>query len=155
MPLESRPRLDPDQSKLFHDLESPDQTVVGVPQVVFTREENTFSDLAREYGLGYDELVAANPDIDPWLPGDNTPVLLPTQYVSAGCAQTRRCAEYCIEAIVLLSTGGRKASQTKVMTYPIGIGRVGWETPLGETTVVSKARGSPLVCAGFGEKGAR
>jgi L,D-transpeptidase ErfK/SrfK len=27
-----------------------------------------------------------------------------------------------------------------VLTYPIGIGRVGWETPLGETTVVSKAR---------------
>jgi L,D-transpeptidase ErfK/SrfK len=27
----------------------------------------------------------------------------------------------------------------KVMTYPIGIGRVGWETPLGATEVVSKA----------------
>ena len=26
-----------------------------------------------------------------------------------------------------------------VKTYPIGIGRVGWETPLGDTTVVSKA----------------
>jgi L,D-transpeptidase ErfK/SrfK len=26
------------------------------------------------------------------------------------------------------------------MTYPVGIGRVGWETPLGETTVVSKAK---------------
>ena len=25
------------------------------------------------------------------------------------------------------------------MTYPIGIGRVGWETPLGDTTVVAKA----------------
>jgi len=28
----------------------------------------------------------------------------------------------------------------QVMTYPIGIGRVGWETPLGDTTVVSKAK---------------
>ncbi len=79
-PLEARPRLDPINLNYFI-LESSDQMVVGEPQVVFTREENTFSDLAREYGLGYDELVAANPDIDPWLPGDNTPVLLPTQYV--------------------------------------------------------------------------
>ena len=28
----------------------------------------------------------------------------------------------------------------QVMTYPIGIGRVGWETPLGSTTLVAKAR---------------
>jgi L,D-transpeptidase ErfK/SrfK len=28
----------------------------------------------------------------------------------------------------------------QVLTYPIGIGRVGWETPLGATTVVSKAK---------------
>jgi L,D-transpeptidase ErfK/SrfK len=28
----------------------------------------------------------------------------------------------------------------QVLTYPIGIGRVGWETPLGETVVVAKAR---------------
>ena len=27
-----------------------------------------------------------------------------------------------------------------MLTYPIGIGRVGWETPLGDTTVISKAR---------------
>ena len=79
-PLEARPRLDPINRNYFV-IESPDQTVVGEPQVVFTRAENTFSDLAREYGLGYDELVAANPEVDPWLPGDDTPVLLPTQYI--------------------------------------------------------------------------
>ena len=27
-----------------------------------------------------------------------------------------------------------------MLTYPIGIGRVGWETPLGETTVIAKAK---------------
>ncbi|MBK5106391.1 MAG: LysM peptidoglycan-binding domain-containing protein, partial [Burkholderiales bacterium] len=62
-------------------LTSADQSVVGEPQVVFTRKEDTLSDLAREYGLGYDEILAANPGIDPWLPGENTPIMLPTQYV--------------------------------------------------------------------------
>jgi L,D-transpeptidase ErfK/SrfK len=71
-------RLDP-LNRNFFTLDSPDQSVIGEPQIVYTKEENTFSDLAREYGLGFDEVVAANPDVDPWLPGDATPVLLPTQ----------------------------------------------------------------------------
>ena len=77
-PVAEQQRLEP-ISRNFFTLDSPDQSVIGEPQIVYTKEENTFSDLAREYGLGYDEIVAANPGIDPWLPGDETPVLLPTQ----------------------------------------------------------------------------
>ena len=62
-------------------LESPQQTVIGVPQVVLSNATDTLADLALAYGLGYDELLAANPDVDPWLPGEQTPMLLPTQYV--------------------------------------------------------------------------
>ena len=137
-PLEDRPRLDP-ISRNYFELASPDQAVVGEPQIVFTTEENTFPDLAREYGLGYDELVAANPGIDPWLPGAGTPVLLPTQYVIPDVPR---------EGIVLNIASKRlfyfphaeEGSPQVVLTYPIGIGRVGWETPLGSATVVSKAR---------------
>ena len=137
-PLEARPRLDPINRNYFV-LESSDQMVVGEPQVVFTREENTFSDLAREYGLGYDELVAANPDIDPWLPGDNTPVLLPTQYVLPDVPKRGVVLNIASKRLFYFPPVAEGESP-KVMTYPIGIGRVGWETPLGETTVVSKAR---------------
>ena len=80
VPLAERPVHPPIDANAF-TLASMDQTVVGEPQIVFAGSEDTFSDLARTYGLGYDELVAANPDVDPWLPGENTPVLLPTQFV--------------------------------------------------------------------------
>jgi L,D-transpeptidase ErfK/SrfK len=33
----------------------------------------------------------------------------------------------------------KDGEQQQVLTYPIGIGRVGWETPLGATTVIAKA----------------
>jgi len=33
----------------------------------------------------------------------------------------------------------KEGEPVQVMTYPIGIGRVGWETPLGDTKVVAKA----------------
>ena len=80
VPLDRRPVEEP-ISRNYFVLETPEQSVIGVPQIVLTRKEDTLSDLAREYGLGYDEIIAANPDVDPWQPGDKTPVLLPTQYV--------------------------------------------------------------------------
>jgi L,D-transpeptidase ErfK/SrfK len=135
-PLAERPRLDP-ISRNYFILESPDQSVVGDPQIVISRDSDTFPDLAREYGLGYDELVEANPGIDPWLPGMNTPILLPTQYVLPDVPR---------QGIVLNIASKRlfyfpkvnEGEPIQVLTYPIGIGRVGWETPLGEAKVVAK-----------------
>ena len=137
-PLEARPRLEP-QSRNYFVLESPDQAVVGEPQVVFTSEAHTFTDLAREYGLGYDEIVEANPDIDPWLPGEGTPVLLPTQFVLPDVPREGIVLNIANKRLYYFPAAGEGEPQV-VMTYPIGIGRVGWETPLGSTTVVSKAR---------------
>ncbi|MBT8098443.1 MAG: L,D-transpeptidase family protein [Gammaproteobacteria bacterium] len=128
-------------------ISSPDQGVVGVPQVVFTRERDTLSDFARNYGLGYDELIAANPDVDPWLPGDNTPILLPTQFVLPDVPRegvvlniaAKRLFYFPADGIERDPESGDVIRQT-VLTFPIGIGRVGWETPLGMTKVVSKAK---------------
>ena len=78
--LEDRPVLDPIEANTF-TLSSESQSVIGEPQIVLAGPDDTFSDLVRTYGLGYDELVAANPGIDPWLPGDGTPILLPTQFI--------------------------------------------------------------------------
>jgi L,D-transpeptidase ErfK/SrfK len=135
--LHEQPKLEPINRNYFM-LDDAGQSVVGELQVVFTREDETFSDLAREYGLGYDELLAANPDVDPWLPGADTPLLLPTQYVLPDAPR---------EGVVLNIAAKRlfyypavvEGEAPVVMTFPIGIGRVGWETPLGETTVISKA----------------
>lgn len=138
VPLDEQPRLEPINRNYFI-LEDAEQSVIGELQIVFTNEEDTFSDLAREYGLGYDELVAANPDIDPWLPGDNTAVVLPTQYVVPAGPRSGIILNIAAKRLFYFPEVPEGQSPV-VMTYPIGIGRVGWETPLGETTVVSKAR---------------
>lgn len=136
--FEERPVEDPIAANEFV-LTSDEQTVVGWPQVVFTGTEDTLSDLAREYGLGYDEIVRANPDVDPWLPGENTPIILPTQYVLPDAPKTGVVLNIATKRLFYYPKAGDGEPQT-VLTYPIGIGRVGWETPLGETTVVSKAK---------------
>jgi L,D-transpeptidase ErfK/SrfK len=138
VPLTERPLLDP-ISRNYFELASPQQSVVGEPQIVIAREENTFSDLAREYGLGYDELAAANPGIDPWLPGDGTPILLPTQFVIPDVPREGIVLNIATKRLFYFPARAEDKPQT-VLTYPIGIGRVGWETPLGSSAVISKAR---------------
>ncbi len=136
--LENRPVVDPIDANTF-TLTSDDQTVVGEPQVVFTGPDDTFSDLARTYGLGYDDLIAANPGIDPWLPGAGTPILLPTQFVLPDAAKRGVILNIATKRLFYYPPPADGELQ-QVLTYPIGIGRVGWETPLGETTVIAKAK---------------
>ena len=138
VPLEERPLQDPLDANNFY-VESAEQSVVGEPQVVFARDEDTLSDLARTYGLGYDEVIAANPGVDPWLPGEGTPVVLPTQYVLPNVERQGVILNIATKRLFYFPTVVEGEMQ-QVMTYPIGIGRVGWETPLGDTTVVSKAK---------------
>lgn len=131
-------RLEPLEKNEFI-LVSDDQAMIGAPQIVFTKSSDTLSQIARDYGLGFDELAEANPEIDPWLPGEDTPLVLPTQYVLPDAPR---------EGVVLNIASKRlfyyppveEDGVRRVFTYPIGIGRVGWETPLGDASVVSKAR---------------
>ena len=137
VPLEERPVLDPIDSNTF-TLASDDQSVVGEPQIVFAGANDTFSDLARTYGLGYDDIIAANPGVDPWLPGEGSAVLLPTQYVLPDAPKRGVILNIATKRLFYYPQPAEGELQ-QVFTYPIGIGRVGWETPLGDTTVIAKA----------------
>jgi L,D-transpeptidase ErfK/SrfK len=138
VPIENRPVQDPIDGNAF-TLTSDEQTVIGEPQIVFAGPDDTFSDLARTYGLGYDDLLDANPDIDPWLPGQGTPVLLPTQYVLPNAPKRGVILNIATKRLFYYPQPVDGELQ-QVLTFPIGIGRVGWETPLGETTVIAKAK---------------
>jgi len=113
--------------------------VVGALQETTARAEDTLADLARRFNLGYDEIVRANPGVDPWLPGEGTRILLPTQFVLPDAPP---------EGIVVNLAALRlfyfpkpaPGAQRVVVTHPIGIGKVGWATPEGTTTVTSKRK---------------
>ncbi len=145
VPVAERPVTDAIDANRFI-LYAEDQSVVGQPQVVLTTASNALPDFAREYGLGYDEVLAANPGVDIWIPGEDTPVLLPTQFVLPDVPRegivlniaSKRLFYFPADGVVRNGETGELLSQI-VLTYPIGIGRVGWETPLGSTSVTAKA----------------
>lgn len=141
-PDPNAPRLPPAPTRQFEGVRQ-DQQVLGELQVLFARHENTLIDIARHHDLGFDELHHANPDVDTWLPGEGTPVYLPTMWV---IPDTPR------EGIVLNLPSMRlmyfeseqplaeNQNTWSVAIHPIGIGREGWATPTGEAKVTAKAR---------------
>jgi len=121
------------------ELASPGQSVVGEVQIIQARESDTFSDIARAYGLGYDELVQANPGVDPWLPGEGTIIVLPSQFVLPDAAREGIVLNIAAKRLFYFPPAKEDEAQT-VITHPIGIGREGWETPTGTAEVIDKAR---------------
>lgn len=117
----------------------PGSDVVGELQVIRARYEDTFIDIARAYDLGFDELVQANPDVDPWLPGAGTPIVLPTQFVLPDAPRDGIVLNVGIKRIFYFPKAVA-GEAPRVITHPVGIGREGWATPIGTTKVVSKVK---------------
>ena len=111
--------------------------IVGNVQVTTARQQDTLSDIARRYDLGYEEIVAANPGVDPWLPGEDTSVILPTQFILP--TQERRGLVLNLASMRLFYFPQAEPGQpAEVITHPIGIGREGWRTPTGRTRITQK-----------------
>lgn len=118
-----------------YDLPSDGDGVIGSVVAVPAEFEDTFVSLGRTHGLGYEELVAANPEIDPWLPGTGTAVRLPSQFVLPDAPR---------EGIVLNLAEMRlyyfPEDAATLQTWPISIGHLDADTPIGVTSVVDKLR---------------
>jgi L,D-transpeptidase ErfK/SrfK len=113
---------------------SPDSDVIGEVQTTHSVYEDTFAVLARRFDVGYQELRLANPGVDHLLPGEGTEIVIPTRHVLPDAPREGIVVNIPEQRLYYYpSDGGR------VITYPIGTGREGWDTPYGRTTVVSKS----------------
>jgi L,D-transpeptidase ErfK/SrfK len=113
------------------------ESVVGRLQWVAAGPQDTLSDIARRYDLGYDELREANPHVDPWLPGAGTRVVLPTRFVLPP-GPRKGVVLNVPEMRLYYYLPARRGRAREVVTYPVGIGREGWQTPVGVTRIVAR-----------------
>ncbi len=113
------------------------EDVVGTLQVITASKDDTLSDIARRFNLGYAEIISANPNVDPWLPGVGTKIVIPTQFVLPDAP--RQGIVINLAAMRLFYFPKAKPGEPqKVITHPVGIGRVEWKTPEGTTRIASK-----------------
>lgn len=112
-------------------------TVIGEVQKVVANHEDTLLDIGRRHGVGYEEIVAANPGINAWVPGAGTEVLIPSRYILPD--GPREGVVVSLSEHRLFYFPPHKANEAAVVrTYPISVGRMDWHTPLGLTRIVNK-----------------
>jgi len=117
-------------------------TVLGEIQRVTAKYEDTFLELGRRYGVGYEEIVAANPGVDPWLPGEGTEVVIPSRYILPD-APREGIVVSLAEHRLYYFPPAKAGEPPTVSTYPVSVGRMDWKTPLGLTRIVDK-RAKPI-----------
>jgi L,D-transpeptidase ErfK/SrfK len=133
---------EPAPVKYYHNLEThnfsinKDQNLIGSLAAIKTQANDTLPDIARHFGLGHNDIISANPEVDPWLPEPDTQVLLPLTFLIPDVPR---------QGIVLNLANMRmfyfpQQNPKKVATYPVGIGRDGWDTPQGLTKIISKTK---------------
>ncbi|MFL6576066.1 MAG: L,D-transpeptidase family protein [Povalibacter sp.] len=126
-----------DQAFAANFLVPESDSVLGEVQWVTAKHEDTLLDMGRTYGVGYEEIVAANPGVDPWLPGEGTQVLIPSRYILPEGAREGIVVSLAEHRLYYFPAA--KAGQpVTVVTYPISVGRMDWKTPLGLTRIVDK-----------------
>ena len=111
----------------------------GDIETITAHGEDTLPDLARRYGLGYEEILRANPGVDTWLPGEGTTIVIPGQRLLPPSIREGIVVNL-PEHRLYYFPKPKKGESPQVITYPVSIGKMDWNTPLGKTRVVDKRK---------------
>lgn len=115
---------------------SSDKTVIGFARSHTVKNNESLIEIARKFNLGYNEIVAANPKIDPFLPEAAISLIIPTSWILPDPSS--------YDGILINLSEMRlyyffeHEESTLVRTFPIGIGSEGNETPPGTFKIVEK-----------------
>jgi L,D-transpeptidase ErfK/SrfK len=112
------------------------ETVIGIIKTYRVKGNESLIEIARKFGVGFNEIADSNPDLDPFVPGAGISVEIPTSWVLPD-------AESYNGIIINLSEMRlyyffKKKKSKLVRTFPIGIGSEGNNTPLGNFRVIQK-----------------
>ena len=109
------------------------QVAVGSVIHMTARPGDTVAALARRFDLGFTEVMAANPELDPEGPIAGADVVLPAFHILPDAPRTGIVVNLAAQRLFYFA-GDR------VITFPVGVALAGHETPLGVTQIVDKQR---------------
>jgi len=112
---------------------APAQTAVGELRQYVIQQGDVFPDIARRFDVGYTALVAANPGVDPWVPGVGRTITIPSIYILPDAPHQGIVLNLAQWRLYYFPPGGGR-----VETHPLGLGVIGKTTPIGTTRIVRK-----------------
>jgi L,D-transpeptidase ErfK/SrfK len=114
------------------------ETIIGQVRVYRIRKGDTLLDVARYFSLGWNEIIDANPYIDPWVPTPGATILLPTEWVLPCCTYDGVVVNIPEMRLFFFTRSKEDPGMTVVHTFPVGLGRDDWRTPTGKFKIRGK-----------------
>lgn len=109
--------------------------IVGRTQYHQVSKGESLADIAKRYDVGFLSLMAANKGVDPFLPAENYVLTIPTRIILPNVPR---------KGIVINLAELRlyyfQPDKNLVHIFPVGIGRIGRDTPEMETSISQKKR---------------
>jgi L,D-transpeptidase ErfK/SrfK len=113
-------------------------TVIGQVRNYRIRKGDTLLDVARYFDLGWNEIIDANPYIDPWIPPAGATIVLPTEWVLPCCSYDGVVVNIPEMRLFFFRRSKEDPKTTVVHTFPVGLGRDDWRTPTGKFKIRGK-----------------
>jgi L,D-transpeptidase ErfK/SrfK len=109
--------------------------MVGKVQNVQLQPTDDYPSIAQKYDIGYYELYEANPGVDPDSPVAGTILIIPTQYILP-----KELDNNIVINLAEMRLYYASSTLHKVFIFPIGIGKEGWNTPIGVFKIANKIK---------------
>ena len=132
------PSLAWEEPKTEYDFHFPDETVIGEARSVLYYGINTPPELARNFNIGYLELAEANPGLKLLNRVRGKEIILPTSWILPDIMSEGILINLAEMRLYFYQIS--KNEKPVVITFPVGIGRVDYDTPKGNFTVKMKLK---------------
>ncbi len=120
-----------------YDLPQEGSSIVGNIEYHEVKKGETIAEIADDYDVGFLTVMAANPGVDPFLPIPGTVLVMPTRIILPQVDW-----EGVVVNLAELRLYYFDKSNHKVHIFPVGIGRIGRDTPE-MSTHISQKRPNP------------
>ncbi|MBU3948116.1 MAG: L,D-transpeptidase family protein [Proteobacteria bacterium] len=111
--------------------------IIGQRATYQIKYDDSLFEIARMYDIGYNDICNANPGFDPFIPEENRFIVIPTEWILPDVEIRRGIVVNLAEMRLYYFLNDATNS---VMTFPVGIGDEGKETPLGLFSVIEKIK---------------
>jgi L,D-transpeptidase ErfK/SrfK len=118
---------------LKFDLPTSNQFLLGEVSSHQVTQGETIASIARQYDLGYYELLQANPHVNPKSLIVGTQLVIPSQFLLPNVPREGLIINLGTMRLYYFPKG-----QNVFYTYPVGIGKQDWSTPLGHLSIIEK-----------------
>ncbi len=110
--------------------------IIGNVEHIMAKPGDTLFSIGRKYDIGHVEMIEANPDIDPKDPLEHRcEIVIPNEFVLPPGPR-----KGIVINLAELRLYYYHKNEPLVTSEPIGIGRQGWGTPVGDTTIIEKTK---------------